>query len=63
MVKFLDKTGEEITLDALTEEFKLINAIAEALGAEVRTGPLDYEVQQYIQRCLENGTLEMEVWD
>lgn len=63
MVKYLDKTGEELTLDDLTEEVALLRDISQEIGYPLYTGPLDYEVQQYIQRCIEMGTIDIEVWD
>lgn len=63
MIKYLDVFGNEVTLDDLTEEFLMINDWNEQVGAPTHDGPLDYEVQQYIQRLLERNQLEIEVWN
>lgn len=63
MIKYLDTQGHEVTLDTLTAEFQLYNELLATLGGKPHTGPLDYEVQQYIQRAIERGDLEIEVWN
>lgn len=63
-VRYIDVQGHEVSLDTLTAEFvESQKWVKDILGYTTYNGPLDYEVQQYIQRAIERGQLEMEVWD
>lgn len=56
--------GTEVTLEELTNEFLEIRSwMTDIAGVTVFNGPVDYEVQQYIQRLILRGQLDIEVWD